>query len=293
MEDQNEIFKQLNICEYTIEERFFSRRNDVCKLHARRMDGGDFFIVLKKFTCGNIQDEFMVINALQGIRVPKILAKSGNTFCLEYINGPTLLSAFEASEAKCEPCNELLKKFVDFLKSFYDSMIYTSDMVYSNKGNPKMQKFENLNKLLSADLQLPINGVDKSIIENIDDIKVLKVLLICHNDEETESLQKYFSKYDTLTAVSSARGLLDIMASDTSKGNALKILSEKTGVDLSKAIAFGDNYNDIEMLKCVGMPIAMGNSVEDVKSCILLAGQWVQQTYHQQVRKNKSLYSSG
>jgi len=122
MEDQNEIFKQLNICEYTIEERFFSRRNDVCKLHARRMDGGDFFIVLKKFTCGNIQDEFMVINALQGIRVPKILAKSGNTFCLEYINGPTLLSAFEASEAKCEPCNELLKKFVDFLKSFYDSM---------------------------------------------------------------------------------------------------------------------------------------------------------------------------
>jgi len=148
-----------------------------------------------------------------------------------------------------------------------DFMIYTSDMVYSNKGNPKMQKFENLNKLLSADLQLPINGVDKSIIENIDDIKVLKVLLICHNDEETESLQKYFSKYDTLTAVSSARGLLDIMASDTSKGNALKILSEKTGVDLSKAIAFGDNYNDIEMLKCVGMPIAMGNSVEDVKSC--------------------------
>jgi len=148
-----------------------------------------------------------------------------------------------------------------------DFMIYTSDMVYSNKGNPRIQKFEDLNKLLSADLQLPIKCADKSVIENINDIKVLKVLLICHNDEETELVQKYFSKYDTLTAVSSARGLLDVMASDTSKGKALKILSEKIGADLSKAIAFGDNYNDIEMLKCVGTPIAMENSVEDVKSC--------------------------
>lgn len=122
MEDQYEIFKQLNIYDYTIEEEFFSRRNHVYKLHAKRMSGEDFFIVLKKFNCGNIQDEFAVINALQGIRVPKILAKTKNTICLEYISGPTLLSAFESSEIKGEPCNELIEQFVDFLGSFYDSL---------------------------------------------------------------------------------------------------------------------------------------------------------------------------
>lgn len=122
MKDENDIFKQLNICEYTIEEQFFSRRNHVYKLHAKRTSGEDFFIVLKKFNCGNIQDEFKVINALKGIRVPKILAKSGNTICLEYIGGPTLLAAFESSEAKGEPCNELIEQFVDFLGSFYDSL---------------------------------------------------------------------------------------------------------------------------------------------------------------------------
>ncbi|MFA6941658.1 MAG: hypothetical protein WCQ54_11890 [Clostridiaceae bacterium] len=122
MEDQNRIFKQLNICEYTIEERFFSRRNDVCKLHAKRISGEEFFIVLKIFNCGKIQDEFTVINALQGIRVPKVLAKSGNTIYLEYISGPTFLAAFESSEAKGEPCNKLIEQFVDFLRSFYDAL---------------------------------------------------------------------------------------------------------------------------------------------------------------------------
>ena len=60
-------------------------------------------------------------------------------------------------------------------------------------------------------------------------------------------------------------GLLDIMASNISKGNALKILSKKLDVDLNKVIAFGDNYNDIDMLQCVGMPIAMENSVGELK----------------------------
>jgi len=65
--------------------------------------------------------------------------------------------------------------------------------------------------------------------------------------------------------VSSAKGLLDIMAADISKGNALKTLSEKLKVDLDDVIVFGDNYNDMDMFKCAGMPIAMGNSVEDIK----------------------------
>ncbi|MHC1684602.1 MAG: HAD family hydrolase [Clostridiaceae bacterium] len=46
----------------------------------------------------------------------------------------------------------------------------------------------------------------------------------------------------------------------------MKILAEKLEVNLDNVIAFGDNYNDIEMLQCVGMPIAMGNSVEKLKA---------------------------
>ena len=138
-------------------------------------------------------------------------------------------------------------------------------MVYSNKNNPKAKTYEVLNKSLSQDLQIPITYLDSGIIEEIDVIDVLKILLVCEKHEEVISLEKYFSKYDTLTVVSSAKGLLDIMAADISKGNALKTLSEKLKVDLDDVIVFGDNYNDMDMFKCAGMPIAMGNSVEDIK----------------------------
>ena len=38
------------------------------------------------------------------------------------------------------------------------------------------------------------------------------------------------------------------------------------GMNLENVIAFGDNYNDVEMLEAVGMPIAMGNAMEQIKS---------------------------
>ncbi len=144
-------------------------------------------------------------------------------------------------------------------------IIYTAEMVYYNKNNPLGKKYENLNKLLSKDEQLPMKYIDNKIVENINDIDALKILLVCENHEEVTLLEEFFSKYDDLTVVSSSNCLLDIMASNISKGNALEILSRKLHVDLSEVIVFGDNYNDMEMLKCVGMPIAMENAVEDIK----------------------------
>lgn len=144
-------------------------------------------------------------------------------------------------------------------------LIYTIDLVYSNTNNPRANYYENLNGRVSKDLHVPIKYVDDAIIKNIDNIDILKILLICDNHEEVQVLESKFSKIDTLTVVSSLNGLLDIMASNISKGNALKILSKKLDVDLSKVIAFGDNNNDLEMLQCVGMPIAMENAVESIK----------------------------
>ena len=160
-----------------------------------------------------------------------------------------------------------VKEIIDYcMGNNIDFIIYTAEIVYSSKNNPLGKRYEDRNKLLSKETQVPIKYIDNRIIENINDIDALKVLLVCEKHEEILILEKYFSKYDNLTVVSSATGLLDIMASNISKGNALEVLSQKLGVDLSEVIVFGDNYNDMEMLKCAGMPIAMENAVEEVKS---------------------------
>lgn len=43
------------------------------------------------------------------------------------------------------------------------------------------------------------------------------------------------------------------------------VLKEKFSFSIAQAIAFGDNYNDLEMIQGVGHGVAMGNAIEPVK----------------------------
>ena len=43
------------------------------------------------------------------------------------------------------------------------------------------------------------------------------------------------------------------------------MLCKHLNIDRSEIIAFGDNYNDIEMIEYAGLGVAMGNSNDDIK----------------------------
>ncbi len=58
---------------------------------------------------------------------------------------------------------------------------------------------------------------------------------------------------------------IEIMAPGFGKGTALTWLARHLGVDAGDTMAFGDFYNDAQMLKSVGWPVAMGNGVEALK----------------------------
>jgi len=144
-------------------------------------------------------------------------------------------------------------------------LYYTLDTVYSNNNNPRAEIFENINSTLPYELKTPIEYIEESVLEDLEHTDVIKILIVHEDHDKIKILEKYFSRFEGLEVVSSYNGLLDIMASDITKGNALKILSRKLNVNLSSVIAFGDNYNDLDMLQCVGMPIAVDNAVDDIK----------------------------
>jgi len=48
--------------------------------------------------------------------------------------------------------------------------------------------------------------------------------------------------------------------------NAIKIISNYLNVDISNIVAFGDDFNDIEMAKNCGIGIAMENGINELKS---------------------------
>ena len=57
----------------------------------------------------------------------------------------------------------------------------------------------------------------------------------------------------------------NIINKNASKGNAIHGLCKYLKIDIEDVIAMGDDSNDISMMKTVGLGVAMGNAVDDVK----------------------------
>ena len=59
--------------------------------------------------------------------------------------------------------------------------------------------------------------------------------------------------------------LVDITAPTATKGRALTWRAEQMGLTRDEVMAVGDNFNDLEMLESAGLPVVMGNAVEELK----------------------------
>ncbi|WP_026511382.1 Cof-type HAD-IIB family hydrolase [Butyrivibrio sp. LC3010] len=62
---------------------------------------------------------------------------------------------------------------------------------------------------------------------------------------------------------------IEIMANGVTKGSGVRYLCDKWRITTDKTIAFGDHYNDEQMLRTVGLPFIMGNAPADLKERFL------------------------
>ncbi|MFC6200459.1 Cof-type HAD-IIB family hydrolase [Lactiplantibacillus nangangensis] len=68
-----------------------------------------------------------------------------------------------------------------------------------------------------------------------------------------------------ISAYRSKPTYLEIVATGVSKAAALETLIADEQISPAQAIAFGDNFNDLDLLKLVGIGVAMGNAPAAVK----------------------------
>lgn len=101
------------------------------------------------------------------------------------------------------------------------------------------------------------NLIEKNIIPH-------KIMVICEPTTCTDMEQK-LQVFSRLNVVRSAPHLLEIMDKSVSKAVGIEILLKHYNLTVNDAIAFGDNYNDIEMLELVPRSVAMGNAPEEVQ----------------------------
>lgn len=95
---------------------------------------------------------------------------------------------------------------------------------------------------------------------------ILKFVIIEEkNPSILDEIRKELRKVQGIKITSSWPNNIEVMNEGVDKGNAVKILAEKMNIDREDIIAFGDNYNDIEMIKFAGLGVAMGNAEEFIK----------------------------
>lgn len=68
-----------------------------------------------------------------------------------------------------------------------------------------------------------------------------------------------------VTVVEAGSGWIDCMPAGVNKGTTLQRIMAERGLSPENVMAFGDNYNDVEMLKAVGYGYMMANSPEPIR----------------------------
>lgn len=114
-----------------------------------------------------------------------------------------------------------------------------------NTGAPV--EFGNFDELLSA-----------NILPN-------KIFVRCEPPTCAEMERELGKIFPMLNVVRSAPHLLEVMDKSVSKATGIEVLLKHYGYALDEAVAFGDNYNDIEMLKLIPQSVAMANSPDAIK----------------------------
>jgi Cof subfamily protein (haloacid dehalogenase superfamily) len=96
-----------------------------------------------------------------------------------------------------------------------------------------------------------------------------KIMLITSTGEPAKALRTIAHSVQPFsTATFSKPNYLEIIAPGVNKAKAVTELAQTLGVNLSQVAAVGDGENDVEMLKEVGLGIAMGNACDAAKAAV-------------------------
>lgn len=83
--------------------------------------------------------------------------------------------------------------------------------------------------------------------------------------EVYDASQWLTQEVDGVVSLASGYECLDVILEHVDKGNGLKHLCQILGIAASEVVAFGDNYNDEQMLRFAGTAIAPENAVSEIK----------------------------
>lgn len=145
-----------------------------------------------------------------------------------------------------------------FVNKKYDMSwcIYSGDDWLSrDRSDPRIAGEESIVKAQSR---------EGSVRDLADGAGVNKFLCICAPGTIYDIEREVKEAFPEVAVVKSSDILLEIMAPGISKADAVHRFCEHMGISPREAVAFGDNFNDVEMLDAVGRGYVMGNAPQEI-----------------------------
>lgn len=140
---------------------------------------------------------------------------------------------------------------------------------------------ENLELVLSGKKKAYLDADKKDIIaeikkyykeyEIVEDLSYLQEEILKIAVYSPDNAEKTYEKIlkqdwgDKVKVSLSGEIWIDIYSKETNKGIAMKMIQEKFGIKKEETMAFGDYFNDVEMLEEAKYSYAMENAPEDFK----------------------------
>ncbi|MDR0298429.1 MAG: Cof-type HAD-IIB family hydrolase [Streptococcaceae bacterium] len=90
---------------------------------------------------------------------------------------------------------------------------------------------------------------------------IYQIVMVATKDETDRLEAKFSGLFITRSNPYSA----DLISKGTSKLRGIKRLGDRFGFSLPEVMVFGDSENDLEMIRGVGLGVAMGNATRDIK----------------------------
>ena len=139
----------------------------------------------------------------------------------------------------------------------YELLISRLEASYIEEGNPD---FENYMKT--------VMNFNIRVVKDIRDVE-LPVMKIAVANLGTDDNMEYLNHLKNMfgqeiKAVTSRTIWIDFITPGCSKGKALKTLMKLFGIKPEECMAFGDEYNDVEMLELVGKSYAMSDAAPGI-----------------------------
>lgn len=192
-----------------------------------------------------------------------LLEKNGLSMTIVCYNGAWIEDENRNRLYECGMERATAKEVLDYLEHEEPEVlwnIYSEDeWIVKDNSDPRIKREERIVE------DYTVNGSLESVRS---DAKVHKILCICPPDRTAEIETRMKKVFPDLTMAQSADHLIEIMAEGINKAKAVRFLCDYWDISPDEAVAFGDNYNDLEMLGAVSFGVAMGNAPEEIRSLV-------------------------